>query len=82
MVATAALRALGPPGIWYFFILVAAAFATFVAWRARRRARPSETEQEHFHTMPASPQIPEWNPYWHEEDPEAATGERSEQPAR
>ncbi|MDZ7748727.1 MAG: MFS transporter [Halofilum sp. (in: g-proteobacteria)] len=80
MIATAALRALGPAGIWIFFIAVAGGFAGFVAWRAMRRDRPREAQQEHFHAVPASPQIPEWSPYWHEDDgqgsgPASATAE-------
>lgn len=77
LLATAAMRAFGPAGIWAFFIAVAAVFAAFVAWRALRRDRPRETEQEQFHTVPASPQIPEWNPYWHE-DGEERGSERAE----
>lgn len=68
LVATAAMRGFGPAGIWVFFIAVAAGFAGFVLWRSRRRPRPPESDQEHFHTVAASPQIPEWSPYWHDED--------------
>lgn len=68
LVATAAMRGFGPAGIWVFFIAVAAGFAGFVLWRSRRRPRPPEGDQEHFHTVAASPQIPEWSPYWHDED--------------
>lgn len=67
LLATAAMRGFGPAGIWLFFIAVSASFALFVAWRSRHRAGVSEREQEHFHTVAASPQIPEWNPYWHDE---------------
>lgn len=79
LLATGAMRAFGPAGIWAFFIAVAAVFAAFVAWRAMRRDRPRETEQEHFHAVPASPQIPEWNPYWHEDEEERGSerGERA-----
>lgn len=79
LLATGAMRAFGPPGIWAFFIAVAAVFAAFVAWRALRRDRPRETEQEQFHTVPASPQIPEWNPYWHDDEEERGSerGERA-----
>ena len=72
LLATGALRLLGPPGIWVFFIAVAGAFAAFVAWRSVRRERPREAEQEQFHTVPTSPQIPEWTPYWHEEEEQAS----------
>jgi len=71
LIATGAMRAFGPPGIWIFFIVVAASFAGFVLWRSRRRRGPTEVEQEHFHTVAASPQIPEWNPYWHDEHAES-----------
>ena len=71
MLATGAMRLFGPPGIWLFFIAVAGAFAAFVAWRLLQRAEPRETQQEHFHTLPASPQIPEWSPYWHEDAEDA-----------
>ena len=75
MIATGAMRAFGPPGIWLFFIAVSGGFAAFVAWRLLQRAGPRESQQEQFHTVPASPQIPEWNPYWNEE--EADTGAES-----
>jgi MFS family permease len=68
MVATGALRLFGPAGIWLFFITVAGGFAAFVAWRLLQRAEPGEAQQEHFHTVPASPQIPEWSPYWHDDE--------------
>lgn len=68
LVATVALRLFGPAGIWYFFMLVAGGFAAFVYWRLRRREQPPATEQEHFHTVPAWPQIPEWNPYRHADE--------------
>ncbi len=78
MLATGAIRLFGPAGIWVFFIAVSGLFAAFVAWRLLQRAGPREAQQEPFHTVPASPQIPEWNPYWHEEGKpdNAADGER------
>lgn len=83
MVATGALRVFGPAGIWLFFVAVASGLAAFAAWRSLRRERPSDEEQEQFHTVPSSPQIPEWTPYWHEEEEEAATakGEPAERHA-
>jgi len=75
LLATAAMRGFGPAGIWLFFITVSASFALFVAWRSRHRAGVADREQEHFHTVAASPQIPEWSPYWHDDpadDPEIA----------
>lgn len=78
MLATAAIRLFGPAGIWLFFIAVSGLFAAFVVWRLLQRAGPREAQQEPFHTVPASPQIPEWNPYWHEEErtENAADGEQ------
>ena len=67
LVATAALRTFGPPGIWLFFIVVASGFAAFVLWRSLQRDRPRDAQQEQFHTVPASPQIPEWSPYHHDD---------------
>ncbi len=82
MLATGAIRLLGPAGIWIFFIAVSGLFAAFVAWRLLRRAGPREAQQEPFHAVPASPQIPEWNPYWHEEDEAEAAGDRRQAPER
>lgn len=76
MIATGALRTFGPPGIWLFFIAMAGGFAAFVVWRALRRDRPREAQQEPFHTVPTWPQTPEWNPY-HPDEPEHDRGERT-----
>ena len=76
MLATGAIRLSGPAGIWMFFIAVSGLFAAFVVWRLLQRARPGEAQQEPFHTVPASPQIPEWSPYWNEEEEAEAAGDR------
>jgi MFS family permease len=79
MLATGAIRLFGPAGIWMFFIAVSGLFAAFVVWRLLQRAGPREAQQEPFHTVPASPQIPEWSPYWHEGEEETeAAGSRAE----
>ncbi len=75
MIATGAMRLLGPAGIWVFFIATAGLFAGFVAWRLLRRPEPRPSQQEQFHTLPASPQIPEWSPYWHEDAAASAAAE-------
>ena len=62
IVATGALRAFGPDGLWLFFIVVATLFAVFVVWRALQRAQPDEAMQEGFRALPSSPRLPEWNP--------------------
>lgn len=80
LLATGAMRALGPPGIWVFFIAVSVSFAGFALWRSRRREGPTEGEQEQFHTVATSPQIPEWSPYWPEE--EQPSGDARETVAR
>jgi hypothetical protein len=62
VVATGALRAFGPDGLWLFFIAVCAGFAVFVVWRALQRTQPAPAMQEEFRALPASPRLPEWNP--------------------
>ena len=80
LLATGSMRMFGPAGIWLYFIAISAGFAAFVAWRSRHREGPTESDQEHFHTVPASPQIPEWSPYWHDEPAERADDDHPDHP--
>jgi len=62
VVATAAMRAFGPSGLWLYFIAVAGGFSLFVIWRQLQRERPSEAEQQEFVTRAASAApIAEWS---------------------
>lgn len=62
VLATAAMRAFGPSGLWLYFIAVAGGFSLFVIWRQLQRERPSAAEQEEFVTRAASAApIAEWS---------------------
>jgi MFS family permease len=74
MAATGALSALGPPGLWLFFIVVAGAYCGFVMWRLAKSAEPPAAAEEPFHTVASAPAIPEWSPYGPDEPGEADSG--------
>ncbi len=62
VVATAAMQALGPSGLWPYFIAVAGGFSLFVVWRQLQRERPGEAEQEESVTRaPSAAPIAEWS---------------------
>ena len=62
MVGTAAMSALGPPGLFWYFVVIAVLFAVFALLRRFARAPASEAQHEDFVALPAAPVISDWNP--------------------
>ena len=62
MLGTAAMSALGPSGLFWYFVCIAAAFGVFALARRLARAPASEAQHEDFMALPAAPVIPDWNP--------------------
>ena len=70
MTATVAMSWLGPPGLFWYFLLVAAGFGGFALRRRLARAPASEAQHEDFVALPAAPVIVDWNPNAPHEHPD------------
>jgi len=76
--ATGAISALGPNGLFSYFLVVALPFAVFVAWRRRARGPAPENMQQQFLAHPSTnPLGAEWTAEQEQSDAEPRPRDRS-----